>query len=489
MRFLFRISWIVVCFVLLSSAFAFAAADIGLTLDSQAVQTEAAPVIVEGRTLVPVRALFEAMGGSVGWDATAGKVTVQYDDTTVVMTVGSKTARVNGTDQAMDVAAQILSSGRTYIPVRFAASALGFGVDWDGNQRMVIITSPGYIKEEPTVITNISAIRTDTDYRVVVEFTGAVPSLKSTAFADPDRYVTDFWPATVHIGAWAGGSGTVAADNPVFSQMRYSQFKEDTVRIVCDLNEKVAGKISVDKEAGELHIDFADSNAKDVSTENPGTADPQAPEDPREEDPDRELPRLDWRMSGKSVLIDAGHGGTDPGCLVQYSGKTYYEKDFNLAISLKLVDLLKQAGVNAGLLRNTDETVKLLDRPAIANGMMADLYVSIHNNSSISATPGGTEVFYFDKPSESGYDLTSKELALEVSRSLVAELGLANRGITPQGAYAVLNKTLMPAVIVEGAFFSNAKDLSLMMSSEYTQLYARGVAAGIIRALNSAAAE
>jgi N-acetylmuramoyl-L-alanine amidase len=71
----------------------------------------------------------------------------------------------------------------------------------------------------------------------------------------------------------------------------------------------------------------------------------------------------------------------------------------------------------------------------------------------------------------------------------VAELGLASRGITPQGAYAVLNKTLMPAVIVEGAFFSNEKDLSLMMSSEYTRLYARGVAAGIIRALNSAAAE
>jgi N-acetylmuramoyl-L-alanine amidase len=381
LRFIFRISWIAVCLVLLSSAFAFAGADIGLTLDSQPVQTEAAPVIVEGRTLVPVRALFEAMGGDVGWDAKTGKVTVLYGDTTVVMTVGSKTARVNGTDQTMDVAARILPSGRTYIPVRFAASALGFGVDWDDNQRVVIITSPGYIKEEPTVITNISATRTDTDYRVVVRFTGAVPSLKSTAFADPDRYVTDFWSAAVHIGAWAGGSGTVAADNPIFSAVRYSQFKEDTVRIVCDLNEKVAGKISVDEEAGELYIDFDDPKAQDGSGENPGTEDPQSPEDPPEDNPDSDLPDLDWRMSGKLVLIDAGHGGADPGCLVQYNGKTYYEKDFNLEIALQLVDMLKQAGVHAGLLRSTDETVKLLERPAIANGMMADLYVSIHNNS------------------------------------------------------------------------------------------------------------
>ena len=481
----------VCCIVAFSAVFIFAAADISLTLDEEIIETEAAPVIIDSRTLVPVRALFEAMGGSVDWDPKTEKVTVQYDDTTVIMTVGSKNAKVNGTDQTMDVAAQILPSGRTYIPVRFAASSLGFGVDWDDENRTVSITSPGYTKEEPTLITDITTEHTDTDYRVVIEFSGPAPSLKSSAFVDPDRYVTDLWTATVQIGEYQGGSGAVEAGNPVFAQVRYSQFTEDTVRIVCDLNGKVAGKISINQEKGELYIDFDDPDAveipEDNTEENPGATDPE--EDPEEEIPDSTLPALDWRMSGKLVLIDAGHGGTDPGCLVKYNGITYHESTFNLKIALSLYEMLKEAGANVQLLRSTDETVKLLQRPALANQMMADLYVSIHNNSSISATPSGTEVFYYAKSTESSYDLTSKELAQNISQTLTAELGLANRGITSQGAYAVLNKTNMPAVIVEGAFFSNAKDLALMMSSDYTELYATGVACGIIQALNQAAEE
>ena len=97
------------------------------------------PVIDSGRTLVPLRAIFEGLGASVDWDGATRTVTSTLDDTTVVMTVDSAVMYRNGQAVTLDVPAKILS-GRTMVPVRAIGEAFGADVRWDGATRTVYVT-------------------------------------------------------------------------------------------------------------------------------------------------------------------------------------------------------------------------------------------------------------------------------------------------------------------------------------------------------------
>lgn len=127
----------------LTQAAALAAAPVSVQLDGEAVTfTDAVPQIVSDRTFLPVRAVFEAMGAKVGYDG--GVVTAVRDGKTVTMTIGSTEASVTEdgktTPLTMDVAPFIDASvNRTYVPVRFAAQALGADVGWDAAARTVVI--------------------------------------------------------------------------------------------------------------------------------------------------------------------------------------------------------------------------------------------------------------------------------------------------------------------------------------------------------------
>ncbi|MFX4262772.1 stalk domain-containing protein [Pelotomaculum propionicicum] len=96
------------------------------------------PVIMEGRTLLPVRAIIESMGGTVGWDAAEKKVTVTCGDKTVLMWIGSLNTMVNGEAKTTDVAPVIIN-GRTMLPVRFISENLGLDVEWKAETNSVII--------------------------------------------------------------------------------------------------------------------------------------------------------------------------------------------------------------------------------------------------------------------------------------------------------------------------------------------------------------
>ena len=83
------------------------------------------------------------------------------------------------------------------------------------------------------------------------------------------------------------------------------------------------------------------------------------------------------------------------------------------------------------------------------------------------------------------YGITSKELAAYIQKELVAEIGLKDRGIINCPHLAVLNKSLMPAVIIEGGFLSNPDDLAVMLTEEFKEAYAVAAARGIINSLNA----
>jgi len=98
-------------------------------------------VIVAGRTLIPARALFEGIGADISWDKATNQVNISMGDSEVVLTIDSKTAIVNGRETTLDVPPLIID-GRTMIPVRFAAESLGFEVNWENDTRTVEIAAP-----------------------------------------------------------------------------------------------------------------------------------------------------------------------------------------------------------------------------------------------------------------------------------------------------------------------------------------------------------
>jgi hypothetical protein len=103
-------------------------------VNDSTVLSDVDPVIQSGRTLLPVRAVTEAMGASVNWDAATRKATITLGATTVVLEPGNKTAIVKGVPVQMDVPATIISD-RILVPVRFVGESFGYNVLWDAAWR------------------------------------------------------------------------------------------------------------------------------------------------------------------------------------------------------------------------------------------------------------------------------------------------------------------------------------------------------------------
>ena len=99
-----------------------------------------APVIKEGRTFLPIRALITEMGGNIEWDGTQQKVTIDFDGIMVELWIGQMKARVDGAETSMTAAPFISATGRTMLPLRFVGESLGCNVSWDDAARMVTVT-------------------------------------------------------------------------------------------------------------------------------------------------------------------------------------------------------------------------------------------------------------------------------------------------------------------------------------------------------------
>jgi hypothetical protein len=114
-----------------------------MTVDSARVVLDAPAAIVEDRTLVPLRAVVEHLGGSIDWDAKTRQVTLKARGTTITLTIGKSTALVNGKSLAIDPknskVVPVLSSSRTMLPLRFVSENLGLQVGWDAETRTITV--------------------------------------------------------------------------------------------------------------------------------------------------------------------------------------------------------------------------------------------------------------------------------------------------------------------------------------------------------------
>lgn len=190
-------------------------------------------------------------------------------------------------------------------------------------------------------------------------------------------------------------------------------------------------------------------------------------------------------ISGRTIVIDAGHGGIDPGAV---SAKGVLEKDITLRISRELEHLLKKAAVYVIMVRHGDHDLadssetNLLNRKRqdlsrrvrIAEEAHADLYISIHANYFPSPMWSGAQTFYYEGSGP------GEHLAKTLQTELVRHLGPNHRLARP-GDFRVLRDTTMPAAMVEVGFLSNPREAELLGQDRYQERVAAAIFAGLLR--------
>lgn len=120
--------------------------NMNFTVNGETKSLDSPPIIKNGRTLLPIRAIIESLDGSVGWDSNEKKVTITLGSNKIELWIGKNTAMVNGASKPIDsdntnVVPEIIN-GRTMLPVRFVTEKLGADVDWDGTTKTITITYP-----------------------------------------------------------------------------------------------------------------------------------------------------------------------------------------------------------------------------------------------------------------------------------------------------------------------------------------------------------
>ena len=161
-------------------------------------------------------------------------------------------------------------------------------------------------------------------------------------------------------------------------------------------------------------------------------------------------------LSFTTVVVDAGHGGDDPGAT--WSG--IHEKRICLDVALRVESALRARGVNVIMTRRSDRTVSLDSRAEMANRHQRAVFVSIHFNASRDRSVSGIETHYRSD--------TGRVLAGAIQKSLDRQVTGVNRGIDWED-FKVLRETKMPAVLVECGFISNRAEAARCSSTAHRQ--------------------
>lgn len=161
---------------------------------------------------------------------------------------------------------------------------------------------------------------------------------------------------------------------------------------------------------------------------------------------------------GKIIVLDAGHGGIDPGA----RAGGYNEKDINFTILNKYAkEYFDDSDIKVYFSRTTDTKIDLYERANFASRVEADLFISLHMNAADSSSANGTSVYYSALNTSVAGGLTSQMMASEFTARLSAALGTKNRGVMTQN-FVVVKETRMPAVLIELAFITNSSDRKII---------------------------
>lgn len=171
---------------------------------------------------------------------------------------------------------------------------------------------------------------------------------------------------------------------------------------------------------------------------------------------------------GMVIVVDAGHGGSDPGA----QRGDIQEKEITLSIAAKLKKLLESKGARVVMTRNDDSFVSLADRVRITNEVKPDAFISVHINAlETNQTIHGIETYYQTEQ--------SKSLAESIHGNLVSQLEAPDRFVRKARFY-VVNHTTVPAILAEVGFISNKDERDKLISSEYQVKVADSLSRGVM---------
>lgn len=373
---------------------------------------------------------------------------------------------------------------------------------------------------------NAGAIRdiSSTDSSVTVRFDDVVSKAAVFSLAGPDRITLDISGAT---------TGPAAAANGSILAIRQGQYDADTARVVLDLAQPAlvtGGSFSEDGRSLTLALrsaapsEFSSSLGKGRTEILPPANFRSAPPKRRYEvsAPIRQggaagLPKISGPADSKLplVVIDAGHGGHDPGSISPYGSKR--EKDITLAIAKSIrTELLKSGRVRVALTRDTDSFIVLEKRYDIARKLGADLFISIHADSAPSAEANGGTVYTL---SETASDREAQRLAARENRADIingVNLGGADANVSsilidltqretmnvsadfakllireakPNmrlrttshkfASFIVLKAPDTPSILFETGYVTNAQDIAFLSSTDGQQKIGQSVASAI----------
>ncbi len=272
-----------------------------------------------------------------------------------------------------------------------------------------------------------------------------------------NRFYVDFLPAVIPKNML-----TKVVEDDFISDIKLVQLNKNpqVIRLVFDLKKNVDVILQAGEKPDELSISVMkeEKEISDLSVKGEGS--------------------FGNPVTDKTIVIDPGHGGRDCGAINKSAG--LMEKDLNLDIALKLQSLLIKAGFNAILTRTEDRDVtwdgspdrmELEARADVGNNLQADVFLSIHNDSSNNKNLNGTCTYY--------YKDIDYNLACKIQANLVAHLNTANRGLKKANFY-VVKHTKMPAVLIEVAFMSNKDNARLLADPEFRTKAAEGICQGLI---------
>ncbi len=520
------------------------------------------PVIINDSTMVPVRELFEAIGSEVTWHDDTCQVEVKDNGISVKVKIGDRNAYVNnklvkieepqplpmliGTDPTLL---------KSMVPVRFIAQHLDFKVDWNSEERTVLINTQSSENSDIVIGTTRPDKENNSDVAVMPEEEGSFGSVtvdkdakydyiyistrygvspRVTRYENPERIVFDFPNA-----AFQGVGKTITLEGNCVDAVRYSNH-ENAARLVLDINEQTqalvmssergiliraekskndsliydafqkrvyfdksyvgSGKkvdngykvtftnLKLDNQVIEINdtavtnitITSAstgctvtvEGNPKFSYTAEKGFYISDSPEKDEIQKP---------AINNNAIVIDAGHGGTDPGAVgYNSSGKAVaYESHINLAIALMVGEKLEASGLEVVYTRDSDKYIKLQERAEIANKLECRMFVSIHCNSIDKGNINGTQVYYHPA-SETG-----TILAENIYDKIVALTGLSPKKTQNGSHLYVIRSTASPAVLVETAFISNESDRNYLLSKKGQETLAEAIYQGIMESLEN----
>jgi N-acetylmuramoyl-L-alanine amidase len=199
-----------------------------------------------------------------------------------------------------------------------------------------------------------------------------------------------------------------------------------------------------------------------------------------------------------TICLDPGHGGKDTGNRVGGLFFWHNEKTYTLALALELRDQLKKLGFKVVLTRSADNYVELSERPDIANRQHTDLFVSLHFNATQAGknevegpetyciTPVGAassnaqgEGGNFGVTTANHFENQSLELAYQMEKSLVKNLGVEDRGVR-RARFAVLRDAAMPAILIEGGYMTHPSEGKRIFDAAYRRQMAAAIVKGIL---------